>query len=24
MSQFFRIHPVNPQLRLIKQSAQII
>ena len=24
MSQFFQIHPVNPQLRLIKQSAQII
>lgn len=24
MSQFFRIHPDNPQLRLIKQAAQII
>lgn len=24
MSQFFQIHPDNPQLRLIKQSAQII
>lgn len=24
MSQFFHIHPDNPQLRLIKQSAQII
>lgn len=24
MSQFFQIHPVNPQLRLIKQAAQII
>lgn len=24
MSQFFQIHPENPQLRLIKQSAQII
>lgn len=24
MSQFFQIHPINPQLRLIKQSAQII
>ena len=24
MSQFFQIHPDNPQLRLIKQAAQII
>ena len=24
MSQFFHIHPENPQLRLIKQAAQII
>ncbi|MGZ3158356.1 MAG: L-threonylcarbamoyladenylate synthase [Burkholderiaceae bacterium] len=24
MSQFFQIHPENPQLRLIKQAAQII
>jgi tRNA threonylcarbamoyl adenosine modification protein (Sua5/YciO/YrdC/YwlC family) len=24
MSQYFQIHPVNPQLRLIKQAAQII
>ena len=24
MSQFFQIHPVNPQARLIKQAAQII
>lgn len=24
MSQFFQIHPVNPQSRLIKQAAQII
>jgi tRNA threonylcarbamoyl adenosine modification protein (Sua5/YciO/YrdC/YwlC family) len=24
MSQFFQIHPANPQLRLIKQAAQII
>ena len=24
MSQFFHIHPVNPQARLIKQAAQII
>jgi tRNA threonylcarbamoyl adenosine modification protein (Sua5/YciO/YrdC/YwlC family) len=24
MSQFFQVHPVNPQLRLIKQAAQII
>jgi tRNA threonylcarbamoyl adenosine modification protein (Sua5/YciO/YrdC/YwlC family) len=24
MSQFFQIHPVNPQVRLIKQAAQII
>lgn len=24
MSQFFEIHPDNPQLRLIKQAAQII
>jgi tRNA threonylcarbamoyl adenosine modification protein (Sua5/YciO/YrdC/YwlC family) len=24
MSQFFQIHPVNPQQRLIKQAAQII
>jgi tRNA threonylcarbamoyl adenosine modification protein (Sua5/YciO/YrdC/YwlC family) len=24
MSQFFQIHPVNPQPRLIKQAAQII
>ncbi|HEV2612764.1 MAG TPA: L-threonylcarbamoyladenylate synthase [Noviherbaspirillum sp.] len=24
MSQFFQIHPENPQLRLIKQSAQIL
>ena len=24
MSQFFHIHPDNPQLRLIKQAAQII
>lgn len=24
MSQFFQIHPHNPQLRLIKQAAQII
>ena len=24
MSQFFEIHPVNPQGRLIKQAAQII
>lgn len=24
MSQFFQIHPVNPQLRLIKQAVQII
>jgi tRNA threonylcarbamoyl adenosine modification protein (Sua5/YciO/YrdC/YwlC family) len=24
MSQFFQIHPENPQLRLIKQSVQII
>lgn len=24
MSQFFQIHPSNPQLRLIKQAAQII
>ena len=24
MSQFFQVHPVNPQQRLIKQAAQII
>jgi tRNA threonylcarbamoyl adenosine modification protein (Sua5/YciO/YrdC/YwlC family) len=24
MSQFFQIHPENPQLRLIKQAAQIV
>ena len=24
MSQFFQIHPENPQLRLIRQAAQII
>lgn len=24
MSQFFQVHPENPQLRLIKQAAQII
>ena len=24
MSQFFQVHPVNPQSRLIKQAAQII
>jgi hypothetical protein len=24
MSQFFQIHPDNPQARLIKQAAQII
>jgi tRNA threonylcarbamoyl adenosine modification protein (Sua5/YciO/YrdC/YwlC family) len=24
MSQFFQVHPVNPQVRLIKQAAQII
>ncbi len=24
MSQYFQIHPVNPQLRLIRQSVQII
>nr|WP_315252448.1 L-threonylcarbamoyladenylate synthase [uncultured Duganella sp.] len=24
MSQFFQVHPVNPQARLIKQAAQII
>jgi len=24
MSQFFQIHPENPQLRLIKQAVQII
>lgn len=24
MSQFFQIHPINPQVRLIKQAAQII
>jgi tRNA threonylcarbamoyl adenosine modification protein (Sua5/YciO/YrdC/YwlC family) len=24
MSQYFQVHPVNPQLRLIKQAAQII
>jgi tRNA threonylcarbamoyl adenosine modification protein (Sua5/YciO/YrdC/YwlC family) len=24
MSQFFQIHPENPQLRLVKQAAQII
>src|SRR5471032_2145135 len=24
MSQFFQVHPVNPQPRLIKQAAQII
>ena len=24
MSQFFQIHPENPQSRLIKQAAQII
>jgi len=24
MSQYFEIHPVNPQLRLIKQAAQIL
>lgn len=24
MSQFFQIHPANPQVRLIKQAAQII
>jgi tRNA threonylcarbamoyl adenosine modification protein (Sua5/YciO/YrdC/YwlC family) len=24
MSQFFQVHPQNPQLRLIKQAAQII
>jgi tRNA threonylcarbamoyl adenosine modification protein (Sua5/YciO/YrdC/YwlC family) len=24
MSQFFQIHPENPQVRLIKQAAQII
>ncbi|MGO4378609.1 L-threonylcarbamoyladenylate synthase [Pseudoduganella sp. RAF53_2] len=24
MSQFFQIHPANPQLRLIKQAAEII
>ncbi len=24
MSQFFQIHPDNPQLRLIKQAAQIV
>jgi tRNA threonylcarbamoyl adenosine modification protein (Sua5/YciO/YrdC/YwlC family) len=24
MSQFFQIHPQNPQLRLVKQAAQII
>jgi tRNA threonylcarbamoyl adenosine modification protein (Sua5/YciO/YrdC/YwlC family) len=24
MSQFFQLHPVNPQARLIKQAAQII
>ncbi|MEB0084858.1 threonylcarbamoyl-AMP synthase, partial [Glaciimonas sp. Gout2] len=24
MSQFFHIHPDNPQLRLIKQAVQII
>ncbi|WP_343732307.1 L-threonylcarbamoyladenylate synthase [Duganella sp.] len=24
MSQFFQIHPVNPQARLVKQAAQII
>ncbi|MBY0242273.1 MAG: threonylcarbamoyl-AMP synthase [Burkholderiaceae bacterium] len=24
MSQYFQVHPINPQLRLIKQAAQII
>ena len=24
MSQFFQIHPDNPQLRLIKQAVQIV
>ncbi len=24
MSQFFRIHPINPQLRLIRQSVEIL
>ena len=24
MTQFFQVHPVNPQLRLVKQAAQII
>src|ERR1700716_3663026 len=24
MTQFFQVHPDNPQLRLIKQAAQII
>lgn len=24
MSQYFQVHPVNPQLRLIKQAAQIV
>lgn len=24
MSQFFQVHPVNPQARLIKQAAQIV
>lgn len=24
MSQYFQVHPVNPQLRLMKQAAQII
>lgn len=24
MTQFFQVHPLNPQLRLIKQAAQII
>ena len=24
MSQFFQIHPVNPQLRLIRQAVDII
>ncbi|HLL20282.1 MAG TPA: threonylcarbamoyl-AMP synthase, partial [Rubrivivax sp.] len=24
MSQFFEVHPQNPQLRLLKQAAQIL
>lgn len=24
MSQFFRVHPLNPQLRLIRQASQIV